>query len=54
LLYNGLGEPEQALASLQRGIEERDPRLTFLMVEPKLQNLRSDAGFADILKRVGF
>ena len=54
LLYNGLGEPEQVLAWLERGVEERDPRMTFLMVEPKLQNLRTVAGFADILERVGF
>lgn len=54
LLYNGLGEPDQALAWLERGVEERDPRMTFLLVEPKLQNLRTVDSFADILKRVGF
>jgi tetratricopeptide (TPR) repeat protein len=54
LLYNGLGESDQALAWLEQGFEQRDPRMTFLKVEPKLQNLRSTPGFTDIMRRVGF
>ncbi len=34
-------------------MEERDPRMTFLKVEPKLQNLRSTPAFTDILQSSG-
>jgi serine/threonine-protein kinase len=54
LLYNGLGETDHALVSLERGVEQKDPRMTFLKVEPKLQNLRSNPAFTDIMRRVGF
>jgi tetratricopeptide (TPR) repeat protein len=54
LLYNGLGESDQALAWLERGLEQRDPRMTFLKVEPKLQNLCSVPAFMDIMRRIGF
>ena len=54
LVYNGLGEREQALAWLERGFEQRDPKMTFLKVEPKWNNLRDDPRFKDLLRRVGF
>jgi len=54
LVYNGLGEPDEALAWLGRGVEQRDPRMTFLRVEPKWNNLRPDTRFQDLLRRVGF
>ena len=54
LLYNGLGEHDETLAWLERGYEQRDPKMTFLKVEPKWNNLRSDPRFQDLLRRVGF
>jgi adenylate cyclase len=54
LIYNGLGERYEAIAWLERGLEERDPRMTFLKVEPKWNNLRSDPRFQDLLRRIGF
>jgi len=54
LACNGLGETGQAIAWLERGIEERDPRMTFLNVEPKMKSLRVVPGFGKILRRVGF
>lgn len=54
LLYNGLGEPDQADVWLERGLEQRDPKMTFLKVEPKWINRRADPGFKDIMRRVGF
>jgi serine/threonine-protein kinase len=53
LLYNGLGESEETLAWLKRGLEERDPKMTFLQVDPKWNNLRGTPGFIDIVRRVG-
>lgn len=54
MVYNGLGETDQALAWLQRGIVERDPKIAFLKVEPKWNNLRSDPRFQQLLQRAGF
>jgi eukaryotic-like serine/threonine-protein kinase len=54
LIYNGLGEGEETLRWLERGIEQRDPRMTFLKVEPKWNNLRDDTRFQEMLRRVGF
>jgi DNA-binding winged helix-turn-helix (wHTH) protein/tetratricopeptide (TPR) repeat protein len=53
LLYNILGEQEKTLASLEQGIEDRDPKMTFLQVDPRWKNLRKSAGFEDIVRRVG-
>jgi len=33
LAYNGLGDSNEALAWLEHGIEQRDPKMTFLKVE---------------------
>ncbi|HLF30929.1 MAG TPA: winged helix-turn-helix domain-containing protein [Xanthomonadales bacterium] len=54
LVYNALDEPEQAYAWLARGIDEKDPRVTFVKVEPKWNNLRATPEFIDIMRRVGF
>ena len=54
LVYNGLGEPDQAFTWLERGFEERDPKMTFLKVEPKWNNLRNDSRFLDLIRRMGF
>ncbi len=54
LIYNGLDERDETLAWLERGIEKREPRVAFLKVEPKWNNLRSDPRFQDLLRRVGF
>ena len=54
MIYNGLGEHEEALGWLERGYLEREPRMVFLKVEPKWNNLRADPRFQDLLRRVGF
>ena len=53
LLYNGLGERNEAFAWLERGFEQRDPKMAFLKVEPKWNNLRDDPRFVDLIRRVG-
>jgi TolB-like protein/Tfp pilus assembly protein PilF len=52
LIYNGLNERDEALAWLERGFEKRDPRMTFLKIEPKWNNLRNEPRFASLLKRM--
>ena len=43
-----------ALAWLEKGYEQREPKMAFLKVEPKWNNLRDDARFQNLLRRVGF
>jgi len=52
LVYNGLGERDETFAWLERGVAQRDPKLTFLKVEPKWNNLRDDPCFTAILKHM--
>ncbi|MDQ2976305.1 MAG: winged helix-turn-helix domain-containing protein [Acidobacteriota bacterium] len=52
LVYNGLGEHDKAFASLERAYAQRSPGMVFLKVEPKWNNLRSDARFQDLLRRL--
>ncbi len=54
LIYNGLGERDETLAWLERGFEQRDPRMTFLKVEPKWNNLRNEPRFIDLMRRMNF
>jgi len=53
VIYLGLGDKEQAFAWLNRAYDERDNWLIYLKVEPRLDPLRSDARFSDLLRRVG-
>jgi DNA-binding winged helix-turn-helix (wHTH) protein/TolB-like protein/Flp pilus assembly protein TadD len=52
LIYNALEMPDDALAWLEKGFQQRDPKMTALKVEPKWNNLRSDARFVDLMKRM--
>ncbi len=54
VVYSALGENDQAFDWLEKAYRERDVRLTFLKTDPKWDLLRTDARFAEILKRVGF
>ncbi len=54
LIYNGLGETDQVVAWLEKGYEQRDPKMAFLKAEPKWNNLAADPRFQDLLRRVGF
>jgi eukaryotic-like serine/threonine-protein kinase len=52
-IYIGLGDKEQALASLEKACADRSMLLTFLKVDPELDGLHSDPRFKDLLRRVG-
>ncbi len=54
LAYNALGERNETFAWLERGFAQRDPKMTFLKVDPKWNNLRGDPHFQDVIRRVGF
>jgi eukaryotic-like serine/threonine-protein kinase len=52
-LYAGLGDKEQALASLEKAFAAHDLQLQFLKVAPNYDSLRSDPRFQDLMRRVG-
>ncbi|HKQ76183.1 MAG TPA: hypothetical protein VJ810_20990 [Blastocatellia bacterium] len=53
VIYTGLGDREQAFAWLNRAYDERDNWLNYLKVEPRLDPLRKDGRFTDLLRQVG-
>ena len=53
LSYNGLGETNESIAWLLKGLEQRDVKIALLTVDPKWNNLRSDPRFQDVLRRAG-
>jgi eukaryotic-like serine/threonine-protein kinase len=53
VLYVGLGDKQQALASLEKAFDQHDLQLQYLKVEPHYDSLRSDPRFADLVRKVG-
>jgi eukaryotic-like serine/threonine-protein kinase len=52
-IYAALGEADKAFAELNKAYEQRSSWLLWLKVEPKLDSLRSDPRFANLLQRIG-
>ena len=53
-IYTGLGEKENAFASLEKAYQQREPRLIFwLNHHPEFEVLRSDPRMRDLVRRVG-
>jgi DNA-binding winged helix-turn-helix (wHTH) protein/TolB-like protein/tetratricopeptide (TPR) repeat protein len=52
LVYAALGEKDKAFYWLERGFELRDPGMTFLKVDRKWNDLRSDPRFVELLKKM--
>ena len=53
LIYTGLGDREKAFEWLEKACESRDEWLIWLGTEPKLDELRSDPRFPQLLRRIG-
>jgi hypothetical protein len=53
LVHAGLGDRDQALAWLARALDDRSHWLVWLRLDPRLDVLRSDRRFADLLLAVG-
>jgi hypothetical protein len=49
-----IGETEEAMTWLERAYEERHPLVILAKVDPRLDPLRSDPRFQDLLRRIGF
>ena len=52
-IYIGLGESERAIEYLLKCYEEHSHWLIYLHLDPSMDDLRHDAGFQDLLRRVG-
>jgi TolB-like protein/DNA-binding winged helix-turn-helix (wHTH) protein/Tfp pilus assembly protein PilF len=52
-VYIGLGNKDQAFASLEKAYDERSNPLSFFKVSPTVDSLRSDPRFAVLLRRIG-
>lgn len=53
ILHVGLGDKEAALESLERAYQAHDLQMQFLKVDPHYDDLRSEARFQDLMRRVG-
>jgi TolB-like protein/Flp pilus assembly protein TadD len=53
LVYAGLGNKKEALKWLEEAYQAHDVGLVYLKIDPCLDPLRSEPGFADLLRRVG-
>ncbi|HKA18199.1 MAG TPA: protein kinase [Blastocatellia bacterium] len=52
-IYAGLGEKEQAFQWLQKADDERNTEIVFMKVDPRLDPLRDDPRFQELVKKVG-
>jgi TolB-like protein len=53
MLYAGLKDKDQALLWLEKAYEERADGLTWLNVDPMLDDLRPEPRFQDLIRRIG-
>ena len=53
MIHVGLDQKDQAFDWLQKAYEERSDWLRYLKVDPRLDPLRSDPRFPDLVRRVG-
>ncbi len=53
-IYAALGEKEQALDLIEKGVDEREEKVSFIKANPAFDSLRSEPRFTEILKRIGF
>jgi tetratricopeptide (TPR) repeat protein len=53
LIYAGLGENDRAIERLEWAFREHSSAMVKLKVDPRLEPLRGDARFTDLVRRVG-
>jgi hypothetical protein len=52
-IYAGLGDKDRAFEWLENAYKERSDSLVYLKVDPKVDSLRSDPRFTDLVRRFG-
>lgn len=53
-IYGALGEKDMAFTWLQRAYAQRDPQITYLLLDPFMDPLRSDVRYDALVRQVGF
>ena len=53
-IYGGMGQKDQAFEWIEKGYKVRDDWMVMLKVAPRLDSLRSDPHFQDLLERMNF
>ena len=53
MAYAGLDLRDEAVQWLERGADELDPWVTALNIDPAFEALRTDARFAQLVRRIG-
>ena len=53
LIYVGLGKNDQAFESLDRAFREQSDQMIYLKADPRLDSIRSDSRFTDLVRLVG-
>ncbi|HAF22860.1 MAG TPA: hypothetical protein DCK93_08080 [Blastocatellia bacterium] len=54
MIYVGLDEKDEAFAWLEKAYQERSWWLVWIKMDPKVDSLRSDPRFTDLMRRIGF
>jgi len=54
VIYNGLGDKEQALKYLEKSFEEREVQITFIKIDTRWNEIHDDAHFQSLMQRLGF
>lgn len=54
MIYNGLGEEDQALRYLEKSLDEREVQITFIKIDARWDSLRNNPRFLTLIHRVGF
>jgi serine/threonine protein kinase/tetratricopeptide (TPR) repeat protein len=52
-VYSTLGERDQTFALLEKGYQERDDQIVWMVIDPAFDSLRSDPRYTDLLRRIG-
>ncbi|MGI8640872.1 MAG: tetratricopeptide repeat protein [Pyrinomonadaceae bacterium] len=54
MIYNGLGEKDEALSYLEKSFQEREVQITFVKIDTRWDELRSEPRFVDLMRRMNF
>ncbi len=52
-VYSTLGERDQAFEGLEKAYQLRDDELSWILIDPSFDNIRSDQRYTDLLHRMG-
>jgi len=54
VIYNGLGDKEQALKYLEKSFQEREVQITFIKIDTRWNEIHDEVHFQNLMRRLGF